>query len=181
MPLHKLHLFATHCVPFHIYISALFSIILDINLIKIVNRTQKYCSGLLLGASLCLLANAQQASQMSFTELVAEAEFAIQNGQSSEAIPLLKEIIARAGSLEDKSAKESVQMARLQLGLAYSKLQRWTDSKQYIQEYLAGDPCEDPTSAWKILCQVALSGENWQELQEASQEVRLHQIHYRKM
>ncbi len=60
----------------------------------------------------------QTASQMAFTELVSQAEYAVNNAPK-DAIPLLKEIITRAGVLQDTQAQESVQMARLHLGSVY--------------------------------------------------------------
>jgi tetratricopeptide (TPR) repeat protein len=124
-------------------------------------------AGLLLHAAL-----AQQTpspGQMSFSDLIAQAQYAIDNQDSETAIPVLKEIISRAGSLEDREAKESVQMARLQLGASYSRLQQWGTVRRYTEEYLAGDPVKDRQEALLLLCQAYFGEESWDRLYETAQ------------
>lgn len=115
--------------------------------------------------------DASSAAQMSFSDLIAQAEYASGNDEPVAAIPVLKEIISRTGELEDKGARESVQTARLQLGAAYSKLQKWADARTYTQEYLAGEPVKDRTAALQILCQIDLAEKNWGELQKNATEM----------
>lgn len=112
-----------------------------------------------------------QAAQMSFSELVAQAEYYIENDDPSSAIPLLKEIIDRTDALPDEDAKASVQMARLQLGSSYAKLQRWDNARTYVQDYLDHDPVDDRTAALQILSQIALAGKGWDTLNDAAQEM----------
>jgi len=112
---------------------------------------------------------AASAAQMSFSDLIAQAEYSIKNNEPAAAIPVLKEIISRAGALDEKSAKESVQMARLQLGSAFSTLQRWADARSYTEEYLAGEPVKERLAALQILSQVAMAEQNWEELKSSAE------------
>lgn len=112
------------------------------------------------------LAQESSVAQMSFSDLIARAEYAIENNEHSAAIPVLKEIIARAGELDDDDARKSVQMARLQLGSASLKLTRFTDARTYAKAYLAGNPVEDRMAALQIVSQAAMAEKNWEELKQ---------------
>ena len=68
---------------------------------------------------------------LGFSELVAQAEVAGEAGETSVAIPLLTEIITRAGSLENDDAMKNVQVARLQL--TSMKQKNWGEAKKYAE------------------------------------------------
>ncbi len=107
-------------------------------------------------------------TQMGFSELIAQAEFSLNNGNPRAAIPLLKEIMTRAGSLKDSGAKKSVQMARLQLGSSYSALQKWADARFYVEQYFANEPVQDQATAYNLLCRISQAEGNWQGLFDAA-------------
>lgn len=112
------------------------------------------------------LAQQPPVSQMSFSDLIARAEYFIENNENSAVIPVLKEIISRAGQMDHEGARKSVQMARLQLGSAYLKLRRFSDARTYAKQYLAGNPVEDRMAALQIVSQAAMAEENWEELKQ---------------
>ena len=118
--------------------------------------------GLLMGA---FFASAQNAAQMGFSELVSAADYALQNKDPETAVPLLKEIIVRAGGLEDRAAKESIQQARIQLGQALCDTGEWEDAEKYISDYLANEPVKDRVAAQQIQCRIAQASGNWEGLQ----------------
>lgn len=101
---------------------------------------------------------------MGFTELVAQAEYSIANDEPGLAVTYLEEIISRAGTLDQRDAQKSVQMARLQLASSYIKLQRWDKAGKYAQEYLNGSPATDRMAAIQMLCQINNSQKKWIEL-----------------
>jgi len=111
----------------------------------------------------------QSATQLGFSELVAAADFALQNKDPGTAVPLLKEIITRVGSLNDRSAKDSIQQARIQLSQALCDIGQWDEAEKYITEYLANEPVKDRISAQQILCRIARAMENWEVLQTTAQ------------
>ncbi len=126
---------------------------------------------ILLWAALLPVTFAQQtasAVQMSFSDLIAHAQYAVENNDPETAIPVLKEIISRAGALEDREAKTSVQMARLQLGSSYVQLKQWSNARKYTEEYLAGDPVKNRNDALLLRCQIALGEAKWKELYDVA-------------
>ena len=110
-------------------------------------------------------------SEMAFSELVARADVAVKERQPAVAVPLLKEIIVRAEQVDDEQARRSVQMARLQLGIALADLQKTDDALQYIQEYLNGSPREQVDVATRILCQLSAEKGDWQTLFETASRI----------
>ena len=125
---------------------------------------------LMLGAA-GVFAQFGNVSEMGFSELVARADAAVKAKQAAVAVPLLKEVIARAELVNDDQARESVQMARLQLGIALADLQKTEDALQYIQEYLNGSPREQADVATSILCQLAAAKGDWQTLYETASRI----------
>lgn len=110
------------------------------------------------------------ASQMGFSDLLALAEAHSEANRPSDAIPLLEEIIARAASMP--GSEESIQMARLLLGAAYAKLERWETARSYIDEYLKNKPVKEEVTALQILCQIDLGEKNWESLNQNAQRLR---------
>ncbi|MBI9020019.1 MAG: tetratricopeptide repeat protein [Verrucomicrobia bacterium] len=108
---------------------------------------------------------------MAFSELIAGAEVAIKNQQPAVAAPLLKEIIARAELVDDEQARESVQMARLRLGMALADLQKTEEARRYIEEYLKGTPCEKADVATQVLCRLSVAEGDWQTLYETASRI----------
>jgi tetratricopeptide (TPR) repeat protein len=114
--------------------------------------------------------NPLNAGSMSFSDLIGRARYAMENDQPTVAIPILKEIISRAVTLEDRGAQKSVQMARLQLGSAHLQIKRWDEARNYAEKYLANEPQSDMEAARMVLCQAAFGAKEWQELsQQATQ------------
>jgi TolA-binding protein len=107
-------------------------------------------------------------TEMGFTELVAGAEAAVKAGEPAKAVPMLKEIISRAGSIDNEEARENVQMARLRLAIALADLKKNTESRQYVEEYLAKLPRNEPELAMRVLCQLDSAAGNWEELYETA-------------
>lgn len=108
---------------------------------------------------------------MGFSELVAGAEAAMQNQRYFEAVPLMQEIIRRAGEMDNVGARESVQTARLQLGMAMTELQKLDEAKKYLREYLEGNPVTNPVAAYQLLSRVALAEQDWEGLFNASNKL----------
>jgi tetratricopeptide (TPR) repeat protein len=139
----------------------------------------KYCCSvmrrmpllIILGWMSCSAVLGQSASQMSFSDLIAQAESLIDSDQPASAIPLLKEIINRTDTLQDRDAKQSVQTARLQLGSSYAKIQRWKDARDTIQDYLRNTPVTERISALQILAQAALAEQDWDALDQAAKGI----------
>jgi tetratricopeptide (TPR) repeat protein len=103
-------------------------------------------------------------AQMGFSELATRAVDALENHNPGAAIPLLKEIMSRAGSSADAGVQSSAQNARLLLGEAYLLQSDWNQARSYAQTYLDSEPVHDAESARMILSRVALGEEDWQEL-----------------
>jgi len=134
-------------------------------------RFRTGCLWLALAGCFCAVAQTVSVTELAFSELVAGAETALKEKKTSVAVPILKEIIARAEFVDDEQARESVQMARLQLGIALADLQKTDDARRYIQEYLKGTPCKQPEVATRVLCQLSASAGNWQELYDTANQI----------
>jgi tetratricopeptide (TPR) repeat protein len=111
------------------------------------------------------------AKQMGFSDLVAQADYALQNNNPAAAVPLLKEVIFRAGSLTANDAKASVQKARLHLGQTHLNLGQWNEARQCVKDYLSHEPIDDRMAALQILCQIDLAAERWNDLEISSRKM----------
>jgi len=134
-------------------------------------RFRTACLGVVFSVCLGAFAQTANVTEFAFSELVSGAEAALKEKQPSVAVPLLKEIIARAEFIDDEKARASVQMARLQLGIAYAELQKNEDARRFIQDYLKGTPCEQPEVATRVLCQLSTAAGKWQELYDTATQI----------
>lgn len=108
---------------------------------------------------------AQEAGRLGFSELIDKAELAIETSDTANAVPLLREIVARAGALDDKGAQKSVQVARLQLASSLIQLGQWDDAEEFANQYLANEPAREVESALRVLCEANLQQKDWASLQ----------------
>ena len=114
---------------------------------------------------------AQEATDMTLTELVAAANSANERGEPKAGIPFLEEIVKRAPSLKDETALQSVQQVRLQLGRTYAQLEQWDLAEKYAREYLSIEPCTDRAGGLGILCQTLFLKADWQGLKKSAQDL----------
>ncbi len=119
--------------------------------------------------------------QGSVSELVARAEKAIENNQDAAAVPILKQIVDRLSSAADDSAKQGIQIARLQLAQSSLKLFNLSDARKYAGDYLANEPNKEKIAAMHVLCQVALLNEDWDELKKTVDEMMSHSLRIKEM
>lgn len=127
---------------------------------------EKKFRGVLLGAILLAAQTGWtvDVTQMGFSELVSQAETAIEADDSASAVPLLSEIVERAGAIKNSNAQKSVQIARLQLASCQLKLRNWAEAQKYAKQYLVNKPAKDEHAALSVLCEVDLQQKDWKAL-----------------
>ncbi|OUX37796.1 MAG: hypothetical protein CBE26_02395 [Kiritimatiellaceae bacterium TMED266] len=113
----------------------------------------------------------QDVSTAGITDLFAQANLALQQGDYQAAIPALEEVVKRTSGIEHFEGKQTCQTCRFQLARAYFQVGSTSAGLEVIEAYLDSEPRNKEALMLRMQAQGFFEVEEWEKVLAAAERL----------